>query len=912
MKKNKTKCLIALSSLSFALVTASCSFANKLFSGKQEHEHTFEFQAEEAATCAKKGHEAYNLCTECEKLFDLDGNEISEPKEIELDPNEHEHAKSLVIDSGYKASYSIGDTFDLANSNFRWKCDMCEGVALVATAKNTLTVKYPTEGATCFTAQDTAHDSVEVIISSTTYSTKAVVSVSKKDNAILGFDNMEVHCGTTMSYFDDLSVSSRSGETVQFSFKEPGESEFKAKEEYPSDYVFTNVNKGETPTVIQVKAFVPGNDEYSQASSTKNLTITHNEMVWDTTREDYDYVGCLCSPEDVIKFNKEVEGTQELIISNGNGTLNLNGSSYDSTTCTVKAIALDTEEGTINLGNNLSSIPLTELAEKDVFGEQTIKVTVESPKNDLIPACEHVLNVKVDIVTALISSKAEWEASVMPTEAGQVIKGYFKVTEDLTLDKYPNWISNWDKAFFSGIIDGQNHKITVGQGNFGQFYVLDKATLKNMTIHNPWWRRVTAGYAMFAQKSLDSTFENLTFDVPTIGSGEKDAYVVGSNYGYLFGNGGAQRNAFKNCSWDFGNYELPCLLSYSTNSTKSNTFENCTLTCKDYQEIYHSNEGAVVEAEGLTITTNASIDLTIPAQELDSKASSCSITLPEEYNSLTVVDAYFVVDGVNTSVGTDLSNIVLPEALKNNTALHGSSTLYVKVNNGTKDITLSVPVVILTSWINDAAELLAVAHADKGAKIYGYYKLASNINISSSGWTDFASGAFSTFSGTLDGNGMTITSKSRLYGLFGALENATIKNLTILDAWSYGGCDGASPLLSQDMQSSTIENCTFRVTNQASRTLKTGDSFPISIQSYGWINSRVCQNNKFKDCTFDAGTKVPVQTLLGTHPSCVGITFENSTFSCGTYYCLYQSNYTGLVTTTAEGLTITGTCAYSA
>ena len=595
-----------------------------------------------------------------------------------------------------------------------------------------------------------------------------------------------------------------------------------------------------------------------------------------------------------------VVDAQEVVMTDATKSVDL-GAYSDMTVTAIKT-------GELDLGTDAADLDVSGFAadHSDDGVRDVVAYGVKEGKG-------YAVFTETTFITKTIATKAEWENTVVPTITGQVINGYYKVTADITLDKYPAWISGWDTAMFSGTIDGGNHKVTVGQGNYGQFYVLNRATLKNMTIHNPWWRRITTGYAMFAQKSLDSTFENLTFDVPTVASGATDSYFPENNYGYLFNNGGAQRNAFKNCSWDFGNYDLPCLLCHSNNNTDSNTFEDCTLTCKSFGELYSTKNGSIISSEGLSVELTDVEVVSMDSADIDLSAETKSVTLPVYYTGIDVIDIALTVEGTKYSLGSDLSNLNIPSAVVADKAHHGETSLLVKYHwDATKIKTLQVPVTLVTSVINDAAGLLTIAHGGAGVTTYGYYKLASNINISSSGWTEFTSSTLSTFSGTLDGNGMTITSKSRSYGLFATLENATLKNLTVLDAWSYGGCDMAATLISQDMKSTTMENCTFRITNQTTRTLKTGDEFPIDKQNYGWINSRVCQDNKFKDCTFDAGTKVPVQTLLGTHSSCIRITFENSTFSCGTYYCLYQSNYTGLVTTTAEGLTVTGTCAYVA
>mgnify|MGYP003296309534 CR=1 FL=1 len=528
---------------------------------------------------------------------------------------------------------------------------------------------------------------------------------------------------------------------------------------------------------------------------------------------------------------------QEVVMTDATKALNL-GAYSDMTVTSIKS-------GALNLGTNAANLDVSEFASD--HGDDGVREVVAYGVKD---GKGYAVFADTTFITKTISTEAEWKGAVIPTAQGTV-KGYYKVTADMTVSYTPGWISGWDKCLFGGTIDGGNHKITLGQGSYGQFYVLDHATLKNMTFHNHWWRRTTVNYHLLANKSLDSNFENLTFDVPVVGSNPTDSYFPEANYGYLFGNGGAQRNAFKNCSWDFGNYDLPCLLSHSNNNTHSNTFESCTLSCKSFSELYSVNGGSsIVSANGLSIELTGAEAVVMDRANIDLSATTQSVTLPASYNGLDVVDITITVDGTKHSLGNNLANLQFPQAVKDAKGFHGDTTLKVKYNwDSTKVKNLEVPVTHITKLIATNDDLRTVLAPS--TTVTGYYKLANNLNLNSN-WTENTTAAVPTFSGTFDGNGKTITSKSRTAGIFGIISNGTIKNVTITDGWCYGGIDQSQSVLSLDMLNSTIENVTITATAHSGRNLPA--TFALNSQSYGWVNARKCQNITFTDCNFNFGT----------------------------------------------------------
>ena len=88
----------------------------------------------------------------------------------------------------------------------------------------------------------------------------------------------------------------------------------------------------------------------------------------------------------------------------------------------------------------------------------------------------------------------------------------------------------------------------------------------------------------------------------------------------------------------------------------------------------------------------------------------------------------------------------------------------------------NIPVKACTKWISTAAEFKALF--DTAGEILGYYALANDLGDETTlaKCSDNSSGIFK---GTFDGNGYSIYAEVGYYGIFGQVQNATIKNLGI-------------------------------------------------------------------------------------------------------------------------------------
>ena len=116
--------------------------------------------------------------------------------------------------------------------------------------------------------------------------------------------------------------------------------------------------------------------------------------------------------------------------------------------------------------------------------------------------------------------------------------------------------------------------------------------------------------------------------------------------------------------------------------------------------------------------------------------------------------------------------------------------------------------------------LAALAEAVNGGKSYDGYtiKLTKNLDLNGIEWTPIGTkGTSNVFKGTFDGDGRTIKnlkiSSGDCVAFFGAVENATVKNLTV-----EGNVNGknAAGIVARVVGGATIENCVNRATINAS------------------------------------------------------------------------------------------------
>lgn len=109
----------------------------------------------------------------------------------------------------------------------------------------------------------------------------------------------------------------------------------------------------------------------------------------------------------------------------------------------------------------------------------------------------------------------------------------------------------------------------------------------------------------------------------------------------------------------------------------------------------------------------------------------------------------------------------------------------------------------------------SVKHTSGAENIYGYYVLGNDVSYTEDGFNavpaSTGSSSDNAFKGTLDGREKTITMKSSTaaYGLFGTINGATIKNVTIIDEENkFAG----RPVIAYRAYNLIMENVTISIT----------------------------------------------------------------------------------------------------
>lgn len=583
MKKKNSRLLVVMASAVMGLV--SCG-------QEPTHTHTFVEHDEVYPNCVEEGTEAYKTCTGCDKVFDMDGNEIAAPIKTPIDSNNHKgETKTLLVTGDYKTKYEVGDSFDMENAIFKVKCDYCEGTTLSESRKSKVTIAYPTASATKFTVDDLTKENLEVTFTYQNMSTTASVTLSKKANKIEGLTPMNKFCG--FKPFTTLEgVTSPFGEIV-YTFSETEDGEYKTAAELGEDYEFLNDPSTKDPKTFYVKATVAEGEDYLGDEMSTTLTISHNEGTWNTESEDEDIFGCVCQTP--IIFNKKVSSHQDIDLSQETNGINLDGTSYDASKDTIKSIKFTKGETTYDLGTNLASLDLAAIkADTALHGDATLDVVVTTPENGIVPAFDHEVKVPVTLATALISDVAGFTKYVQVDDATAAKSGYVKLIADIDLIA-ANWAPNWGWHFnesnaFSGTFDGNGKTIVYKYGhNTGLFYNLQNATVKNLTIQDKWYTNYEF-CCLIARNIQNVTLDNVTTKIiggSSTFQGETAVASVKDNTGYI----GAMRVmglTMKDCTFDASGWALGSLIGRGGNYNNF-TASNCVVKAASLVEAAHSN-----------------------------------------------------------------------------------------------------------------------------------------------------------------------------------------------------------------------------------------------------------------------------------------------------------------------------------
>lgn len=504
---------------------------------------------------------------------------------------------------------------------------------------------------------------------------------------------------------------------------------------------------------------------------------------------------------------------QKIVLSSSSAqSISLANYEYDS----VKSITY----GTYNLGTNASSLTLSDALKADTqnHGEQNVVVTLTKDDKDF------TVTMPVLFVTKEISLASDIQA-LNPSASNPHVYGYYVMTEnisDTTLAS--SGYTAWSGEGFHGTLDGQNHTLNAASNSYyGIFSIIVNATIKNLTITDGWY----SSGGLLAVGISNSVLENVTITCNAGSSTGTNAWISNQRF---------SGNTLKDVTIN-GPSSWTCASLFGINFN-GNTFENVTIN-GTYTKMGNTGnatstsvlqeELTVVQPEKVTLATRQDF-------VLDGDWSLLDLG---EYNGLEILS-------VKTEYDVSLDGIS-PLSAKNkltNLQQHGEQNFVVmvkKADGGKVEIT--VPVTVITKEIKTMAELQAtVKHTNGAANIYGYYTLAKDVAYNESGFTAVnGSGGWSgdnAFRGTLDGRNYTITSNSsaKSYGLFGTMNQATLKNVVIKDAWSNN--NQYTTLIARNAYNTKFENVTIKIEGGSKKT-GTADYSPIigyTMQGCTWTN----------------------------------------------------------------------------
>ena len=541
---------------------------------------------------------------------------------------------------------------------------------------------------------------------------------------------------------------------------------------------------------------------------------THNYNVWVKDGSSYDYKACECGAEDKTNvFHKKVSLiNQNLLLTNTAFSIKLDGVSTYSSIESIKF-------GNYDLGKDINALTISDELKADTkqHGKQTISVVVKDGDGE-----EHTVRVPVTFITKEIASAEDFR-SIQPSSTVKGVYGYYVLTKDISdtgLSGNAYAGGDWaETTGFFGTLDGQWNTITTAANERnGMFGILRGATVKNLTIKDD-WRGGYQSYALFAKACFNSTIENVTFEYA---AGNRNS-SVGDGYGwfcYAEFSGNTLRNVTVNDKQGYGS-----LFGYKF---ANNTFDNVTIN-GTYTEMGHTAN--VTDKDGnVTPGVSVSYDDVLKAEKsIQVKLENRQDFILDGGETLLDLGEYkdCEIISITTSTGYELyslSSAVANDTFKEAKQAHGEQNFIVTVLNadGTK-VEITVPVTVITKSIKTMAELQDCVKLKKDAtqNIYGYYILKNDVSCDETGYKSVAaamnySGGVA-FRGVLDGRNciVTIKSSATVYGLFGTLNHATIKNVTFKDLSNQGPYE--TPLLAANAYESKFENLNIEICGGAAK-----------------------------------------------------------------------------------------------
>ncbi|MBQ8657841.1 MAG: hypothetical protein IJ506_01790 [Clostridia bacterium] len=446
-------------------------------------------------------------------------------------------------------------------------------------------------------------------------------------------------------------------------------------------------------------------------------------------------------------------------------------------------------------------VDVSSTAMKDLYAENATHVVVFDENNV-------ASKTPIKWPDAMISTAAEMSALLTDgtTQAGKyyVLKNNIYIPE-LTAMAAANTYT--PSITFNGILDGNGYALYAPQRMFGLFGNIGTgAVVKNMKIV------VDVSSVENLQGSLN---QNVVLGVKILGTLDNlyikmigDATKI-EMYGFmLFNYATTDSSAFKNLVLDYadmlpvsptaqGNEKYNSLLGASDIPELLTNIHTISTTC----DWLRPTEKATVGSAGYEEVSLHSDMTTIPVEDLSEQYWDKTGAVPV-WKKDKVVDNNQVLWSANTKIG-HLVEGLLPEGESVQSVKDFvSGTVYYE-NGGWKNTDLlpqdkgeTAPVIfykavevvgsndtIVKTFMNVYNRVITEADhmqflASAGSTVAGKYIMVDNVTVTE--WSDDSATTMSaiTFDGVFDGNGYTLSTPQRLYGLFGTVnENAVIKNI---------------------------------------------------------------------------------------------------------------------------------------
>ena len=377
--------------------------------------------------------------------------------------------------------------------------------------------------------------------------------------------------------------------------------------------------------------------------------------------------------------------------------------------------------------------------------------------------------------------------------ANLTITGNINTVYDSSLDKTRG---------FAGMVDGRGHNL-IGSATYyngGLFQFLNGATIKNINFTNITLTNYNS--TVLCVQSHDSILSNLNFEFASINSEHATSYSYGAIVGKYMTD-----TLIENIKVTLASSVATNFLFGVVSNDYSNSYDNILCTADSYVSVSSiGSSGIETDAiqKGYNFVPRATTLIDLDRQDIHVNSAGTLSLSTGNTNVGTVTSISVVAAGNSYDLGSNLSNLTIPDELKTTESNHGQAL--VTITNSESE-TFALPVTLVTEYISANSDLSLLRGTNLEKEIYGYYALSANISanynaVNAAQWpgigpttdTNWNTTSGNGFYGELDGRGYTITGNisSANNGIIPALRyNAVVKNLNVFNS-TYTGWGNAT------------------------------------------------------------------------------------------------------------------------